>query len=105
MGKKKATRNHKKKEDEKSEKGNEDLRIRWKNWLFTIRSGGPLKHGRLYLYSAAIVDLIGVIAIVIKSIKDTCWVWIVTSFAFLLLLSIAFITGVIIVALLATTQE
>ncbi len=105
MGKKKATRSHKKKEDKMSETGNEDLRIRWKNWLVTISSSGRLKHGRWYLYSAAIVDLLGVITIVITSIKDTYWVWIVTSFAFLLLLSIMFIASVMMVALIATPQE
>jgi hypothetical protein len=105
MGKKKATRSHKKKEDKTPETGKEDLKIKWKNWLVTISSSGRLKHGRWYLYSAAIVDLLGVITIVIKSIKDTYWIWIVTSFALLLLLSIMFIAGVIMVVLIATPQE
>jgi len=78
------------------------LSFGWKDWVFRIVRPQGLKYGRTFLYLAGIVDLLGAIIIVVKALKDTCWIWIVTTFACVLVISAAFILFVMI---LATTME
>lgn len=103
MGKKKTQKNRKIKEKDTMGRGDSDLQIGWKDWKFLIKSGRLPKHGRGFLYAAAVLDLAGVIILFVSSIKNTYWLYVVITFAILLLLSLAFIIGVIMVALYTDT--
>ena len=74
------------------------LGIKWGNLRVTIRNIRDLKSGMTFLYLAAFLDLLGAIAIVVKGIKDTYWVWVVLTFVLLLFFSIAFIVVIIQIA-------